>query len=156
MKRRRYALFFVFGLFLTFFATAQRIEATLGESVNTVQSDRKVLSGVRGATTAHNCYSVHEFESNSTTVREYVSPEGIVFGLAWQGLVEPDLTQLLGNYAEEYRQAVRKAHHRRGSRRSRVKTDQIVVEKWGHMRSLQGRAYVPDLIPPGVSVDEIR
>lgn len=156
MKKRRYALFFVVGLLLTFFVTAQRVEATLGESVKTVESDRKALSGVRGATSAGEGYTVQEFESNATTVREYVSPDGIVFGLAWKGLVEPDLTQLLGNYAEEYQQAVREAPHRRGSRRSRVKTDQIVVEKWGHMRSLQGRAYVPDLIPSGVSVNEIR
>ena len=34
--------------------------------------------------------------------------------------------------------------------------DRVVVEKWGHMRNLQGRAYAPALLPPGVSSDEIR
>jgi len=37
-----------------------------------------------------------------------------------------------------------------------VRTDRVVVEKWGHVRNLQGRAYPPALIPLGVSVDEIK
>jgi len=37
-----------------------------------------------------------------------------------------------------------------------VRTDRVVVEKWGNMRNLQGRAYAPALIPPGVSIDEIK
>ena len=36
-----------------------------------------------------------------------------------------------------------------------VKTDRVVVAKWGHMRKLQGRALVPALILPGVNLDEI-
>jgi hypothetical protein len=37
-----------------------------------------------------------------------------------------------------------------------LKANNVVVEKWGHMRNLQGRAYAPALMPQGVSVDEIR
>ena len=43
-----------------------------------------------------------------------------------------------------------------GRRNQKVETNRIVVEKWGHMRNLQGRAYVPALIPAGVSIDEIK
>jgi hypothetical protein len=156
MKRRLYALFLGLGLSMAIFATAQRTEATLGESADTVESDRKALSAVRGATTDHNSYTVHEFDSNSTVVREYVSPTGVVFGIAWKGLTHPDLTRLLGSYAGEYLEALRQIPRQQGRRRLQVKTNRVVVEKWGHMRSLQGRAYAPDLIPSGVSVDEIR
>ena len=36
-----------------------------------------------------------------------------------------------------------------------VKTDRVVVAKWGHMRKLKGLALVPALILPGVDLDEI-
>jgi Protein of unknown function (DUF2844) len=156
MKRRLYTLFLGLGFSMAIFAMTQRTEAALGESVDTVESDRKALSATRGATMAHNKYTVYEINSSSTAVREYVSPAGVVFGIAWTGLVYPDLRQLLGSYAGEYQEALRQTPRQYGRRSLKVKTDRIVVEKWGHMRDLQGRAYVPDLIPAGVSVDEIR
>jgi hypothetical protein len=91
-----------------------------------------------------------------TVVREYVSTSGVVFGIAWNGLIHPNLTQLLGSYAGEYQEALLQTPRIKGSRHLQVKTSGVVVEKWGHMRNLQGRAYVPSLIPPGVRVDEIK
>ena len=101
-------------------------------------------------------YNVHEVISASVTLREYLSPSGVVFGIAWNGLIHPDLTPLLGSYAGEYGEALRQTPRKPGRRRLQVKTNQVVVEKWGHMRNLKGRAYAPALIPPGVSVDEIK
>lgn len=155
MNKRTYSLFLGLGLSVTVFATAYRVEATLGESSDSVKSDREALSSVRSAVTVRNGYTVHEIESDSTTVREYVSPSGVVFAIAWNGLVHPNLTQLLGPYASEYHGALQQTPRQPDRRRLRVKTDGLVVEKWGHMRNLQGRAYVPALIPPGVSIDEI-
>ena len=155
MKTRIYFLLFFFGLSAAIFATAYRALAALGESTDSVKSDREALSAVRSAITVRNGYTVHEIESDSTTVREYISPSGIVFAIAWNGLVHPDLTHLLGSYASEYQRALKQTPRQPDRRRLRVKTDGLVVEKWGHMRNLQGRAYVPALIPLGVSVDEI-
>ncbi|HYA85955.1 MAG TPA: DUF2844 domain-containing protein [Nitrospirota bacterium] len=153
MKKMLYALF----LSVCLFVTAERAYAALGGSLDPVESDRKVLAGVRGATTVSSAYSVREIVSDATTVREYASPEGIVFGLAWNGLVYPDLRQLLGSYAEEYQTALSQVPRQPGGRRHvLVRTSRVVVEKWGHMRNLQGRAYALDLIPQGVSVDEIK
>jgi len=156
LKRRLYALFLGLGLSIALLATAQRTEATLGESVDTVESDRKALMAVRGSTTVHKSYTVHEFNSNSNAVREYISPSGVVFGISWKGLTHPDLTQLLGSYAGEYQEALRQTPRQQGRRRLQVKTNRVVVEKWGHMRNLQGRAFALDLIPFEVSIDEIR
>jgi hypothetical protein len=155
MKKGIYSIFLVLVLLAAFFATTYRALATLGESTDSVKSDREALSSVRSTITVRNGYTVHEIESDSTTVREYVSPSGVVFGIAWNGLVHPDLTQLLGSYAGEYHEALQQTPRQPDRRRLRVKSDGIVVEKWGHMRNLQGRAYVPALIPPGVSIDEI-
>ncbi len=138
-------------------ATAPSARATLGEAADSVMVDRKALSATRNATTmTHANYTVQQIESDAVTVREYISSSGIVFGVAWNGLVFPDLTQLLGSYANEYQEAQRRAPRMHGQRSQQIKTDRIVVEKWGHMRNLQGRAYTPALIPQGVTVSEIK
>jgi hypothetical protein len=156
MKRRRCAL--ILGLVLSTWipVTAPNTHAALGEPVDSVNSDREILAAVRGATTAHRDYAVHEINTDSTAIREYVSPSGIVFAIAWDGLVHPDLTGLLGSYAGEYQEALRQTPRTHGRRQLQVRTRRVVVEKWGHIRNLKGRAYAPDLIPPGVSINAIR
>ena len=134
----------------------RQVQAALGESSDSIASDKKALKAVGSATVTSSKYTVHEFQSGGTTIREYVSSSGIVFGIAWKGLTYPDLTPLLGTYAAEHKKAASHAKRQPGSRHSKIKSDNIVVEKWGHMRNLQGRAYVPDLIPEGVTVGEIK
>lgn len=156
MKKIIYAL--VLGLFLTNFllSGAGRALAALGETSESVEADQKAISALRHRAAARSGYTVDEIDSGSALVREYISPSGIVFAVAWNGLVHPDLTQLLGRYTGEYQEALKRTAPKRGQRRLQVKTSRIIVEKWGHMRNLQGRAYVPELIPPRVSVDEIK
>jgi hypothetical protein len=156
MKRRLYVISVCITLSAIILAGAQQVRATLGESVTSIQSDRKVLSAAQRGTKVHNGFTVQEIQSGSATVREYVSPSGIVFGVAWNGLMRPDLTQLLGSYSNEYHEALHRIPHNRGRSRLDVKTNRVIVQQWGHMRNLQGRAYVPSLIPQGVSIDEIR
>jgi hypothetical protein len=144
------------GLLAATFGAAQPVHATLGESADSVMTDRKALSAVQAVTTTRNAYTVQEISSDSVAVREYMSPSGMVFGIAWNGLTHPDLTLLLGSYAGEYQKSVKQTPRKPGRRFSQIKTNRIVVEKWGHMRNLRGRAYVPSLIPPGVTVDEIK
>lgn len=156
MKQRKWISFLSFGLSMVILLTAQHTHAALGKSVESVESDRASLTAVRGAMTAHRDYTVHEIKTDSTAVREYVSPAGIVFAIAWNGLVHPDLTDLLGNYSEEYKKALLQTPRKLGRRQLQVKTNRVVVEKWGHIRDMKGRAYAPDLIPPGVGIDAIK
>lgn len=139
-----------------FLAGAPRAEAALGETAGSVEADQKALSTQRHSASVHTGYTVHEIDTGSTLVREYISPSGIVFAVAWNGLTHPDLTQLLGSYAGEYQEALKRTAPKHGRRRLQVRTNRIVVEKWGHMRNLQGRAYVPELIPAGVNIDKIK
>jgi hypothetical protein len=136
--------------------TARPVRATLGGAADSVESDRRALFAVRGGTTVHNSYSVEEIDYGGTALREYVSPDGIVFAIAWNGIRHPDLTALLGSYSGPYNKALQKTPCQPGARHLSLKADGVVVQKWGHVRNLQGRAYVPDLIPPGVALDEIR
>jgi hypothetical protein len=156
MKERRCALFLGLALSIVIVTAAQYAQAALGEFVDSVESDRESLTAVRGAMTAHRDYTVHEIKTGSTVIREYVSASGLVFAIAWKGLVHPDLTELLGSYAGEYQEALRQTPRQQGRRQLQVKTNRVVVQKWGHIRDMKGRAYAPDLIPPGVSIDAIQ
>ncbi len=144
------------ALSTVFFFMVRQGFAALGGPADSVETDRKALSAGRGATTAQNGYTVQEITYDATAVREYVSASGIVFAVAWNGMRHPDLTALLGSYADRYREARQNTPRRPGARHLAVRTDGVVVEKWGHVRDLQGRAYAPDLVPPGVDIDEIR
>ena len=155
---KMYRLCIVIGLIAVTFAICARAGATLGEPADSVAADQKSLPASRRAKTIkiQSTYTVKEITSDSVALREYIAPSGIVFGIAWNGLVHPDLAPLLGSYAEEYKKALRETPRMRGRRSVQVKTNRAVVEKWGHMRNLQGRAYVPDLVPSGVTTNEIK
>jgi hypothetical protein len=156
MKKSILILFLGLVLILASCSLPQQVQATLGESVNSVTTNKKSLSAVRSIEKTASKYTVYESQYDTITIREYASPSGIVFGIAWIGLTHPDLTPLLGSYASEHKKALNQVKRQHGSKRVKVKSENVVVEKWGHMRKLQGRAYAPDLIPEGVSVDEIK
>jgi Protein of unknown function (DUF2844) len=156
MKKTFYSLVAGLSLLTVVLATPRTVQAVLGESAGSVTADRKALSGMQRVTTVHANYTVQQIESAAVTVREYISSSGIVFAVAWSGLVNPDLTQLLGSYSDEYREAQRQMPRTHGKRTQQVKTSRVVVETWGHMRHLQGRAYAPALVPQGVTIDEIK
>lgn len=156
MKARICFLFLGLWLSMALFATTRQVHATLGESWFSVEKDQEALSAVPGVSEVRNGYTVQELNSDSTTIREYVSNSGIVFAVAWNGLVHPDLAQLLGSYAGEYQRVLQQTPRERGRRRLLVRTSEVVVEQWGHMRNLQGRAYVPASVPPGVGINEIK
>jgi len=100
-------------------------------------------------------YTVHEIQTPAgTTLREYVSSAGTVFAVAWQGPVMPDLRQTLGRYFDRYTAAASAKHA--GRRHIAIREPDLVVQSNGHMRSFSGRAYLPQLLPQGVTVEEIR
>jgi hypothetical protein len=128
--------------------------ATLGENSTSTEADRasmkatlRMLPNVK--------YTVHEIQTPSgTTVREYVSSAGTVFAVAWQGPVMPDLRQALGSYFHRYTEAAGRKHA--GHRHLAIREPDLVVQSNGHMRSFSGKAYLPQLLPQGVGVEEIR
>lgn len=156
MSKKLFTFLLSLGLTAALLAQAGPSQATLGEPADSIASDQKALAAVRPTPTVRNSYTIQELRSDAVVVREYISPAGIVFAIAWDGLIHPDLTPLLGSHAGAYEEALRQTPPQRGRRQLGVKTNQIVVEKWGQMRNLQGRAYIPALLPSGVSVDEIQ
>lgn len=136
--------------------TERQAHAALGEAVASVADDRRVLGASHTGTSSHGLYTVETMTSGSGTVREYVSASGVVFAVAWNGVAHPDLRSLLGSFANEYESALARTARAPGRRHQQVRTERVVVERWGHMRDLHGRAYVPALVPADVSIDEIK
>ena len=129
--------------------------ASLGDNVTTVQSDKVHMKGsLRTVATQH--YVKHEITMpTGQVVREFVSPEGTVFGVAWQGQFQPDLQQVLGSYFEPVKQAAA-AQQRHGHGPVSVETSGFVFRQAGNARNFHGSAYVPAMVPQGVDVSEIQ
>jgi hypothetical protein len=119
--------------------------AVLGQPASSVQSDHEYFRGTL-AQSPRQGYQLHQIGApDGTVIREYVSPEGTVFGVSWQGPVMPNLSQLLGSYFGDFQQASQSPHGRRAP--LAVRTDRVVIESGGRMRAFHGRAYVPSLLP---------
>lgn len=155
MRLQLFALTLIPGLLMAPLTFTSRAEAALGERATPVSAARKAAAS-KESTAASSGYTVQEIKTGATNVREYITPSGIVFAVAWSGVSHPDLTPILGSYTSGYRQALGQAKKQRGQRRYKVSSDKVVVEKWGHMRNLQGKAYVPSLVPNGVNIYEIK
>jgi hypothetical protein len=131
--------------------------AALGGTLDSISFDQSQMKATRRLNEAGS-YSVYEMQSpTGTVVREYVSPAGRVFGVAWQGPFIPDLRLLLGGYFEQYSEAARAQRESHVGRRPlQIEEPGLVVQTAGHMRAYWGRAYDPALLPTGVGVNDIR
>ena len=129
----------------------------LGQSAETVERDRVIMKGQRQSRSGVG-YSIDTITVAGMQIKEYVSPNGVVFAVVWKGTGVPNLQLLLGEYYEEYRAGVRAARNRTPRVREpfRMKSDRLVVERAGHSRSLWGRAYLPDHLPPGIKLEDLQ
>jgi Protein of unknown function (DUF2844) len=127
--------------------------ATLGEPEASVKADVAQLNGSI-TVTDRTGYRVHEIQlSSGTLVREFVGPDGKVFGIAWKGPTIPNLRQTLGSYFDSYVTAAKA--NRMGHTHLKIQQNDLVVQAGGHMRAFSGRAYLPQAVPSGVSVGDL-
>lgn len=128
--------------------------AALGGDVASVEADRAHMKAQRRVFAIQR-FSVQEMQTSyGTTVREYVSPAGKVFAVAWEGPHMPDLQQLFGDYFAAYQDAAKATRKGRGP--LSIEQPGLVVHSGGRARGYAGRAYVPQLVPQDVSLDEIK
>jgi hypothetical protein len=128
--------------------------AALGGQSASTETDRAAMDGSMHMLSGSR-YTIHEIEiASGTRIREYVSPSGMIFAVAWDGPVMPDLRQTLGDYFERYSAAT--AGAQAGRRQIEVREPDLVVQARGHMRAFSGKAYLPQAMPDGVAPDELR
>jgi Protein of unknown function (DUF2844) len=133
--------------------------AALGDTVASIRADQVSLKGQLRVRSEPG-YSVQEITAaTGTVVREYLSPAGVVFAVAWNGRTMPNLKQTLGTYFAQYQGAVKSQRadhvHRLGHNHLEVRTPALIVHAGGHMRQYFGIAYVPTLLPPNLSISDL-
>lgn len=127
--------------------------AALGQSRDSIRSDVQTLKG-NLTTQEMPGYSVERItRADGAVCREFVSPEGQVFGIAWQGPTMPNLAQILGPLFEVFQKAAPPVRHRGPLS---VHVGELVVETGGHLRAFHVRAYLTNLVPGGVSEDVVQ
>ncbi len=135
--------------------------AVLGDTAASVLNDQTRIKGTLRSVDLRT-YVMHEISSsNGSVVREFVSPQGVVFGVAWEGQFVPDLQQLLGPYYQQAQQVQQTQKdqaipQRRGRAPVVIETPGLVVYETGHTRSFHGQAFIPQLVPQGVQASDIR
>jgi len=130
--------------------------AALGDDHVSVEADRRALqASLRLSENAG--YRVSELQTElGVTIRQYETLSGTVFAVTWRGPFKPDLRQLLGSHFDSYRSAPRTPAALRGRAARIVVPGGVVVQSEGHSRSFSGYAYLPALLPAGMSVDDLR
>jgi uncharacterized protein DUF2844 len=128
--------------------------AALGEPEASVQTDALQLRGSIHVT-EHAGFRLHEIQLPSgTLVREFAGADGKVFAVAWSGPAPPNLRPMLGRFFDSFVTAARPK--RTDHRHLQVATGNLVVQSGGHMRAFAGRAYLPQSVPNGVDLGEVR
>jgi hypothetical protein len=128
--------------------------AALGGDLSSVQADQVHMKATVRIARSEAQYTVQEIQTPSgTAVREYVAANGTVFGVAWKGPAVPNLKQVLGQYFDSYTEAAK--NKRSGHSQLMVQQSGLVVHSSGHMRAFFGNAYIPQMLPQGVTAKDI-
>ncbi|MBV8620109.1 MAG: DUF2844 domain-containing protein [Curvibacter sp.] len=129
--------------------------AALGAAPETTASASLHLNA-RMATSSAAAYSLHTMTSaDGTVVKEYVGTDGLVFAVSWQGPWRPNLQQLLGTSYQALQDASAKVRTQ-GRRPILISNTDLVLRSGGHPRAFFGVAYLPSLLPDGVTAADIQ
>jgi hypothetical protein len=134
----------------------QSASASLGGDVQSVSLDAAELHGNVNSISLQQ-YDVQEITGESgLRMREFLTRDGVVFAVTWAGPVMPNLQHLLAARFTNYATGLARIAHRGLQRSVRVALPELVVESSGHLRAYSGRAYLPALIPMGISTADLR
>jgi hypothetical protein len=126
--------------------TPSELRANTAETTNTTTAPTILPTSV----------SVQQFtQTDGTVIKEYLS-NGTVFGIAWRGPTPPNLRQLLGNYFPTYAVGIQAANQSGEHGPKAIQAAGLVVYSGGHMNSFFGQAFLPALLPQGVTAQAIQ
>ncbi|MGZ3744386.1 MAG: DUF2844 domain-containing protein [Pseudobdellovibrionaceae bacterium] len=141
------------GLILYLFPTISI--ATLGEAIDSTNKNLSALKFSQKISSSEK-FTIHEYEKDGNTIREYASETGIVFAVSWRGISKPDLSALFGSYFKEYKEALDEVPKQYGVKSISMKTPKMTVRRGGRMRDQRGFAYIPSLVPEGVAIEGLQ
>lgn len=131
--------------------------ATLGSQPGgaglTRTTAQQALAAVQPSTTAAYTTQVSTTDAG-TVVREYVGTDGAVFAVTWNGPLMPNLSTLLGEYFPQY--TATSASMSRSHNLRLFNNSSLVVQSTGHMHAFSGLAYLPQKLPAGMTVENLK
>ena len=152
-RRRRWWQSFV-AVALLLLAHDKPARASLGDDVSAVATDQARF-GARLKLVQRARYAVHELTvPTGATVREFGSDAGKIFAVSWSGGFRPNLRDLMGAHYDRFVEATRGRRVPRGI--VQVEVPGMVVVMGGYLRTFFGYVVLTDLLPSGVSAEEIR
>jgi len=138
---------------------APAAHAVLGEDASSIAGDEQRLGGVRRQAMALRA-PVQTYEialADGSSIRQFVTPGGVVFAVAWSTRFKPNLDALLGVHAAGYAAAASEAMRAPGIKRSvALAHGDLVVQSSMHLNTYVGMAYLRSLVPQGITVDVLR
>lgn len=135
--------------------------AVLGGDAASVMGDQlRLQGGRRQALAVPAVVPVAPVEltlADGSTIREFISPAGVVFAVSWRTRFRPDLAALFGAYAPDFAVAAHAAMRTPGLKRNLVLTQgDLVVHSAIRAGWFVGQAHAVSLVPQGVVVDALR
>ncbi|WP_343548693.1 DUF2844 domain-containing protein [Ralstonia sp.] len=132
--------------------------ATLGgDPTPYSDSDRPGLGKTIHREKAKSLYTVHtDVTLQGVEIHQYVGPDGRVFAITWKGPTNPDLRALFGPEAFDKATHRQATSPRTGLHATMQRFDDLIVQAHAFAHQHQGRAWIPALIPVGVSPEEVQ
>jgi len=130
---------------------AGRAGATLGGDVPSVLANQAHLGAARQVQKVAGGERHELTLPSGIVVHQYVSARGAVYAITWKGPRLPDLRELLGPYFAQLER--RDAYAPLGHHRLSLDGTDFSIRSAGHRGSFSGRAWVPSLVPAGVTID---
>jgi len=100
-------------------------------------------------------FAIHELDlPTGSKVREFVGKSGKVFAVSWSGGWRPNLRDLMGEHYDRFIAGTRGRRATRGI--VRIELPGMVVVMGGRLRNFFGRVVLTDLMPAGLSQEDLR
>ena len=150
----RFHWFYMVAAIATVLSLCPGALATLGDDATSVVADgAKLQASLR---IEHRChYAVHDLLlPTGGKVREFVTDSGKVFAVSWSGGWRPSLRDIMGKHYDRYLEATKGKRMMRGP--VRIELPGLVVVMGGHQRAFFGHVYLVDMLPPELSIEDIR
>lgn len=101
-------------------------------------------------------YTVYESTEGTTNIKEYVNSDGVVFAITWRGGKHPLSADWLGRYYDEYKSQMQTTVKSAGRKPVSIDTPLLQIKHGGHMRDLNGKAFLPSAAPYGINEDDLQ
>lgn len=142
------------GLVVLLLQFSPDARAALGDDESVLAADQARL-GAKVKVMRRPSYAVHELTMpTGGTVRELVNEAGRVFAVSWSGGWRPNLRHLMGGHYDRFIAGTRGRRATRGI--VRIELPGMTVVMGGHLRTFFGSAVLTELLPAGVTLEELR